>query len=129
MANPRPFRIERYFARHEFTARHLLSSSDCEALSLGELLALADERARAAFEELRLGYTESQGSPTLRRAITDIYETVSPDDVLVHSGAEEAIFLFMQAVLAPGDHVIVHSPCYQSLAEVARACGMRPRLR
>jgi hypothetical protein len=27
-----PFALERYFARHEFSARYLLSSSDCEAL-------------------------------------------------------------------------------------------------
>jgi aspartate/methionine/tyrosine aminotransferase len=43
--------------------------------------------------------------------------------VLVHSGAEEAIFLFMHAVLDPGDHAIVHWPCYQSLAEVAQSIG------
>jgi aspartate/methionine/tyrosine aminotransferase len=41
----------------------------------------------------------------------------------VHSGAEEGIFLFMLAALQPGDHVIVHSPGYQSLAEVARSLG------
>ena len=29
----------------------------------------------------------------------------------------------MNAVLEPGDHVIVHQPCYQSLFEVARAAG------
>jgi aspartate/methionine/tyrosine aminotransferase len=43
--------------------------------------------------------------------------------VLVHTGAEEAIFLFMHAVLEAGDHVIVHWPCYQSLVEVARSTG------
>ena len=35
---PRPFLLERYFARFEFTTPHLLASSDCEALSLAELL-------------------------------------------------------------------------------------------
>ncbi len=41
----------------------------------------------------------------------------------MHSGAEEAIFLFLHAMLQPGDHVIVHWPCYQSLMEVARSIG------
>ena len=41
----------------------------------------------------------------------------------MHSGAEEAIFLFMHAVLEAGDHVVVQSPCYQSLVEVARGIG------
>jgi len=34
-----------------------------------------------------------------------------------------AIFLFMHAALGPGDHAIVHFPCYQSLIEVARSTG------
>ncbi len=41
----------------------------------------------------------------------------------MHTGAEEAIFNFMSACLKPGDHIIVHAPCYQSLAEVARSIG------
>ena len=45
MTPPRPFLLERYFARFEFTTRHLLASSDCEALTLAELLELADPRS------------------------------------------------------------------------------------
>ena len=48
--------------------------------------------------------------------------------VLVHVGAEEAIFAFSRAVLQPGDHVIVMWPCYQSLYECAasRGCYVSP---
>lgn len=42
---------------------------------------------------------------------------------MVHSGAEEAIFNFMHTVMEPGDHIIVHYPCYQSLIQVARSIG------
>lgn len=79
--------------------------------------------AKDSFQELWLGYTESEGAPSLRREIARLYSTIQPDQILVHSGAEEAIFLFMHAVLQPGDHVVVHSPCYQSLVEVARGIG------
>jgi aspartate/methionine/tyrosine aminotransferase len=48
---------------------------------------------------------------------------MQPDDILIHTGAEEAIFLFMFAAFKQYDHIIVHSPGYQSLAEVARAAG------
>jgi aspartate/methionine/tyrosine aminotransferase len=48
---------------------------------------------------------------------------MQPEDILVHTGAGEAIYLFMYAAFQKGDHVIVHSPGYQSLAEVARAVG------
>ncbi len=117
-----PFRLERYFARYEFAAEFLLGSSDCESWSVQELLDL-EPGAAAAFAAQRLGYTESAGSPTLRAAIAALYATATPQDILVHSGAEEAIFLFMHAMLQPGDHVIVHWPCYQSLTDVARSLG------
>lgn len=119
-----PFLLERFFAEHEFSARHLLCASDCETLSLGELLAL-EPGAKERFSALRLGYTETAGSPGLRRAIASLYEGIGADDVLVFSGAEEAIFIFMNAVLAAGDGIVVHSPCYQSLASVAGAAGCR----
>jgi len=59
----------------------------------------------------------------LRQAICGLYETIQSENILVHAGAEEAIFLFMHAALEAGDHVIVHSPCYQSLRDVARSIG------
>ncbi len=117
-----PFKIERYFAQHEFTARYLLSSSDCEAMSVGELLSY-EPGAEAAFREHWLGYTESAGDPALREAIAGNYETVEANDILVHTGVEEAIFSVMNCLLGPGDHAIVHAPRYQSLAEVARGAG------
>ena len=119
-----PFLLERFFAEHEFSARRLLCASDCETLSLGELLAL-EPGAEERFSELRLGYTETAGGPGLRRDIASLYEGIGADDVLVFSGAEEAIFVFMNAVLAAGDGVVVHAPCYQSLASVAAAAGCR----
>ena len=117
-----PFKLERYFAKYEFNTEYLLCSSDCEAMSVADLLALepgADKKLRRVW----LGYTESQGSPGLRAQICNIYTTIAPEDILVHSGAQEAIFLFMSAAFQSGDHIIVHSPGYQSLAEVARGAG------
>ena len=117
-----PFKLERYFARYEFNVKYLLCSSDCESLSVGDLLAFepgADEGLKRHW----LGYTESSGALSLRQEISRIYTSIQPEQVLVHSGAEEAIFLFMHAVLQPGDHLIVHWPCYQSLFEIARSIG------
>ena len=117
-----PFKLERFFAKYEFNTEYLLCSSDCEAMSLADLLAF-EPGAAEKFQQVWLGYTESQGSPGLRAEICKIYETIQPDDLLVHSGAEEAIFLFVFAAFQPGEHVIVHSPGYQSLSDVARAAG------
>lgn len=122
------FALERYFARWEFAVEHVACASDVEGWSMAELLALADDETRAMWDELRLGYTESTGHPLLRREIASLYDSVSPDDVLVFAGAEEAIFCLMSTALEPGDHVVVTWPGYQSLYEVARSAGAKVAL-
>ena len=119
-----PFKLERYFAKYEFSTRYLLCSSDCESLPVGDLLAL-EPGGDEALKRLWLGYTESPGAPSLRSEITRIYTSIAPEQVLVHSGAEEAILLFMQVVLQPEDHLVVHWPCYQSLFEIAKGIGCK----
>ena len=118
----RPFQLERYFAQYEFNTRYLLCSSDCESVTIADLLAL-EPGADSLFQKQWLGYTESTGAASLRREITRLYPGLNPEQILVHSGAEEGIFLFMQTLLKPGDHIIVNWPCYQSLFEVARSIG------
>ena len=119
---PAPFALERYFARYEFSAPYLLSSSDCDGLPMNEVLAMAGEDARELWQGLRLGYTESLGLPQLRDEIAGLYSGASRDDVLV-GAPEELIFVAMNALLRPGDRVVCTYPGYQSLHEVARAIG------
>lgn len=123
----RPFQLERYFGPLEFRARYLLSSSDCETMSIGELLDLAGTPL-ADLASLRLGYTESQGDPALREVIARFYPGLAGDNILVTNAPEEAIFLAMHVLLKPGDRVVVQTPCYQSLAELAvyRGCTVEP---
>lgn len=117
------FELERYFARWEFSVRHVLCASDVEGWRMSELLALADPETADLWGDLRLGYTEATGHPLLRREIASLYETATDEDVLVVSGAQEGIFALVNVLLGPGDHAIVTWPGYQSLYEVARACG------
>lgn len=121
------FQLERFFARHEFETPYLLCCSDCETLTVSDLLALEDGAAEK-FQRLGLGYTEAPGGRRLRERIASLYQGVDPDRVLVFSGAEEAIFTFGQTVLSAGDHVVVQWPCYQSLYQVAQSLGCRVSL-
>ena len=116
------FRLERFFAAHEFRARHLLSASDCETWSLAELLAMASPESLRLWEELRFGYTESQGHPLLREEAAGLYERVPPENILI-AVPEEAIFILMHSLVGTGDHAVVIDPAYQSLYEVARSAG------
>jgi aspartate/methionine/tyrosine aminotransferase len=117
------FKLERYFARWEFAATHLLCSSDVEGYRMEELLALADDEGRELWRNLSLGYTEIPGHPLLRAEIAGLYRDVLPEEVFTFAGAEEAIFALMNVLLGPGDHAIVTWPGYQSLYEVAGATG------
>jgi aspartate/methionine/tyrosine aminotransferase len=119
-----PFKLERYFARYEFEAPYMLSASDCESLSMADLLALADKEGLELWEKMALGYTESAGHPVLRAEIAGLYYSLIPDQVLVLA-PEEGIFIAMQTLLSPGDEVVVLFPAYQSLMEVARSIGCR----
>ncbi|HEX3791589.1 MAG TPA: aminotransferase class I/II-fold pyridoxal phosphate-dependent enzyme [Pseudonocardiaceae bacterium] len=108
------FRLETYFSRWEFAARHHLTASDAQSMTLTELLALADEDGRQRWESLHLGYTETYGLPALRAAIASTYQQVAAEDVLCFAGAEEAIYLAMMTLLEPTDHVLVLTPNYQA---------------
>lgn len=116
------FKLERYFARYEFKVKYLLSPSDCESLTLRELLEMAEPATLALWHDLGLGYTESPGHPGLRAEIARMYASITPDNVIV-AAPEEAIFIAMNTSLKPGDHIIAISPAYQSLFEIARAMG------
>lgn len=120
------FLLERYFNKYEFKAPYLLSSSDCESLSIGELLSLdphGDKKTQ--LQKVWLGYTESEGDPELRSKIAALYGKLTKDNILCFSGAEEGIFILLNVLLNPGDHIIVQFPAYQSLYEIAQAIGCR----
>jgi aspartate/methionine/tyrosine aminotransferase len=114
----RDFALEVHFSKWEFKARYNLTGSDAESMGIAELLALATDDERRAFENLHLGYTETWGSPALREAIASTYDRVGAGDILCFAGAGEGIFVAMQVLLKPGDHAIVLTPNYQSAETV-----------
>ncbi len=118
------FELERYFAKHEFSAKYLLSSSDCDGIPVQKVLALASEIERENWENLRLGYTESRGGVDLRNAIRPHFKNIAFENILVCSPGE-ASFSLMNVLLEKGDHVICMSPMYQSSYQVAKSIGCK----
>lgn len=92
-------------------------------MSLSELLDLAGDTDRRAFEDMSLGYTETFGAPDLRAEIAATYEAQSPENILCFAGASEGIFAANQVILEPGDHAIVVTPNYQSHESLPLAIG------
>ncbi len=116
------FQLVDWFSAAEGRFDLSLSHSDCEPLSVSDLL---DEHELAGFADFRLGYGPFAGLNELRHVVARQYDTIKPDDVLVFGGASEAIYTFMRAMLNPGDEVVVQSPLFNSLHAIARSIGCR----
>ena len=114
----RTFETEEYFAKYEFTKPYLISASDCESISIADLIHLGDGSVEE-FLDVKLGYPEMTGSATLRKAVASLYDTTHEDQVLILGSPIEGIYLTMQALLDHGDHVVVLSPAYDALFNVA----------
>ena len=77
---------------------------------------IVDAAARAAKE----GYTHYgpiQGYPDVRQAVCDYWERryglpSTPDEVMIMAGGVQSVHLALQALLNPGDEVIVAEPCF-----------------
>jgi aspartate/methionine/tyrosine aminotransferase len=108
---------------HEFTARYLMCSSDPESMSITDLLAF-EPGSMEGLGSLRPAYTEYPGAPELRRELATLYESIDIDNLILHTGAQDAIFSFGHSMLKAGDHMIVHMPGYQSHDSIAEAAGV-----
>jgi len=79
-------------------------------------------------------YPPSTGIPELRRAVAEHNRRYyglrfDPDaEIIVTSGATEALADCLMALLAPGDEAIVIEPAFDSYVPMIRAIGATPRL-
>lgn len=113
----RNFELETYFSKWEFKARHHMTASDIESLTISELLNLAGLPDHA-LNSLHLGYTQTWGAPDLREAIAQTYDNLTSENILCFAGAEEGVYAAMRVLLSTGDHAIVVVPNYQAAETV-----------
>ncbi|MDO5115108.1 MAG: pyridoxal phosphate-dependent aminotransferase [Synergistaceae bacterium] len=78
-------------------------------------------------------YTQITGILPLRSAICDKLERdnnvrYSPDEIVVSTGAKQAIYNAILALVNPGDEVIVPKPCWVSYVEMIKLAGGKPVL-
>lgn len=94
-------------------------------LGLGEPTWPLPEPARRALAQQKgpCAYGPNQGSAELRLAVAG-WHGAHPDEVLITTGSEGALFSLFQAFLDPGDAVLVPDPgfpAYPALAKLASA--------
>ncbi len=77
-------------------------------------------------------YPPMIGIPELRQAVADHYArhqglNLSPDEVVVTSGATEALAASLLALISPGDEVICFQPLYDAYVPLIERAGGVPR--
>jgi len=121
-----PFELERWQSTWENRVRFNLSESGVHPLTIQELLGLAGASAMPLLE-VRLGYSQSNGTDLLRERIAALYPGASPDQVLVTTGSSEANFVTCWRLVEPGDKVAVIIPNYQQTWGLAQNFGAQVR--
>jgi aspartate/methionine/tyrosine aminotransferase len=127
----RDFGVEIWMNRWETTCRYNLAETCVESITVDALLRLAGMDRDAFLGELlpmRLTYGAIVGTDRLRSAIAALYETATPDDVLVTHGAIGANHLAYQALVEPGDVVVSIVPTYQQHTSIPESLGAEVRL-
>jgi hypothetical protein len=121
-----PFDLERWQSTWENRVRHNLSESGVHPLSVRELLELAGASADPLLD-VRLGYSQSNGTDLLRERIAALYPGATRDHVLVTTGSSEANFVTCWCLIERGDKVTVLVPNYLQTNGLARNFGAEVR--
>src|SRR5262249_49111304 len=115
------FQMERMQSTWENLVRFNLSESGVHPASIGELI--PDPKDREKLLEIELGYSQSNGTPELRRAIASIYPGAIEENIIATVGTAEANFLIAWMLTEPGDEVVMMLPNYMQLWGLVRAFG------
>ncbi len=109
-----------------------LADPSCINLGLGELRFPTPkavlEHVRENVNSWRLGYSPNEGFPELRELIAArAGEGVSPDQVCVTVGAEEALLAVLMVLIQSGDEVLIPDPGFPAYPSLVRLAGGEPR--
>jgi aspartate aminotransferase len=92
------------------------------------------EAAKRALDAGATKYTDVGGTPELRRAAAEWLNAahgglgLGQDNLLVSCGAKHSLYNLFQALLDPGDEVVIAAPYWVSYPEMVVMAGGRPKI-
>jgi aspartate/methionine/tyrosine aminotransferase len=107
--------LEIWFDAHQYRVDHDIGESAVRYSAVADL--------GIDLDGVALRYGHHAGRPDLRELIAGRDDGLGADDVVVTTGASEANFAVVSALVHPGDHVLIEHPTYPSLYEVPRSLG------
>ena len=112
--------LEIWFDKYQYEIDYDIGESAVKTLSVKDV--------DIDLDKVLLRYGHHTGNPVLRETIAEQYPGLSGDQIVVTTGASEANFVAVSALVKPGDHVIIEHPNYPSLYEVPRSLGCKVSL-
>jgi aspartate/methionine/tyrosine aminotransferase len=101
-----------------------LHSSNPQPFTVGELNDLIQDDVFALQPDTSLDYGSDVGYLPLRQALCDqLYPSLTADQLLTCTGAQEGIHISMHALLEKGDKVVALTPLFEPLIATARQIG------
>lgn len=103
-----------------------LASSTGPVSSVSQVMQLMTPDDRERFNEMPMIYSAATGRQSLRQAIADLHG-VGVDDVLILTGASEALLILFFIAAEPGANVLLPFPGYPPTAVEAQLLGLETR--
>jgi len=83
---------------------------------------------KSILNNVYLGNNSTWGSLELRKAISNVYQNIKPDNLIVTNGTSEALYIFFNLFLSKGSKVFVLSPAFPPLYLIPQALGAKVHL-
>lgn len=122
------FAVEQYMDKYETVITHNMGETCCDSISLNDIIEMGSFEKQEIYENLsnmKLTYGHITGSPSLKQQICQLYDSATPEQVVITNGAIGANFLALYSIVCPGDTVIVIQPTYQQLSSVPKMFGAK----
>ncbi|MDH3254822.1 MAG: aminotransferase class I/II-fold pyridoxal phosphate-dependent enzyme [Acidobacteriota bacterium] len=117
------FEMERMQSTWENVVDFDMSESGVLPVTLREMTELGFDLERAL--DTPLTYSQSNGTPELREALSKVYPGSGPDNFEVTNGTSEANYLAALSQLREGDEFALEVPNYMQLWGVPRSLGAK----
>lgn len=107
-----------------------LGGSCIEPLTVEELFTLTGENMDNFIDELKkmsLGYPRFEGTPRTREALSKLYKSVSPEEIILCHGGTGANNTVVYTLIEPTDNVVSIVPNYQQFHSIPKSLGAEVR--
>lgn len=121
-----PFLLEQWLEQHQAKTKYNLASSTGPPFTVEELMDFMSQEEQECLFKSQIVYSPSRGGAPLRRSIAT-WLGVAEDEVLIATGASEALWILFFSATEPGANVVVPSPGFPTFTALPESLGLETR--